>query len=178
MVEGIAEYGKGFKPPSMHGLRTWILKVEVDDINIIYEEHKRAWKTYGCIIMSDGWTDGKNRALMNFLVNSPAGTFFLKYVDVSDRIKNGELIFKYLDDIVSEIGEKNVIQIVTDNATNCKNGGKRIMESRKGLWWTPCAAHCIDLILEDIAKLRIFKEAIEHAKEMVKFIYGHGTFFL
>ncbi|KAG6512822.1 hypothetical protein ZIOFF_030956 [Zingiber officinale] len=28
MVEGIAEYGRGFMPPSMHELRTWILKVE------------------------------------------------------------------------------------------------------------------------------------------------------
>ncbi|KAG6491979.1 hypothetical protein ZIOFF_046925 [Zingiber officinale] len=28
MVEGIAEYGRGFKPPSMHELRTWILKAE------------------------------------------------------------------------------------------------------------------------------------------------------
>ncbi|KAG6503478.1 hypothetical protein ZIOFF_035793 [Zingiber officinale] len=28
MVESIAEYGRGFKPPSMHELRTWILKVE------------------------------------------------------------------------------------------------------------------------------------------------------
>ncbi|KAL6546889.1 hypothetical protein OROMI_022610 [Orobanche minor] len=63
----------------------------------------------------------------------------------------------------------------SDNASNCKNAGKRIMEARKSLWWTPCAAHCIDLMLEDIAKLKIFEEAIENAKKVVKFIYGHGT---
>ncbi|KAL6569780.1 hypothetical protein OROMI_014294 [Orobanche minor] len=175
MIDGIAEYGKGFKPPTMHELRTWVLKAEVDDINIIYEDHKKAWKTYGCPIMSDGWTDQKQRALMNFLVNSPAGTFFIKSVDVSDSIKNGELIFKYLDEVIDEVGEDNVIQIITDNASNCKNAGKRIMEARKSLWWTPCAAHCIDLMLEDIAKLKIFEEAIENAKKVVKFIYGHGT---
>ncbi|KAL6520317.1 hypothetical protein OROMI_032497 [Orobanche minor] len=162
-------------PPTMHELRTWVLKAEVDDINIIYEDHKKAWKTYGCTIMSDGWTDQKQRALMNFLVNSPAGTFFIKSVDVSDSIKNGELIFKYLDEVIDEVGENNVIQIITDNASNCKNAGKRIMEARKSLWWTPCAAHCIDLMLEDIAKLKIFEEAIENAKKVVKFIYGHGT---
>ncbi|KAL6498583.1 hypothetical protein OROHE_026524 [Orobanche hederae] len=175
MIDGIAEYGKGFKPPTMHELRTWVLKAEVDDINIIYEDHKKAWKTYGCTIMLDGWTDQKQRALMNFLVNSPAGTFFIKSVDVSDSIKNGELIFKYLDEVIDEVGENNVIQIITDNASNCKNAGKRIMEARKSLWWTPCAAHCIDLMLEDIAKLKIFEEVIENAKKVVKFIYGHGT---
>ncbi|KAL6560117.1 hypothetical protein OROHE_006355 [Orobanche hederae] len=151
------------------------LKAEVDDINIIYEDHKKAWKTYGCTIMSDGWTDQKQRVLMNFLVNSPAGTFFIKSVDVSDSIKNGELIFKYLDEVIDEVREDNVIQIITDNASNCKNAGRRIMEARKSLWWTPCAVHCIDLMLEDIAKLKIFEEAIENAKKVVKFIYGHGT---
>ncbi|KAL6562899.1 hypothetical protein OROHE_005486 [Orobanche hederae] len=138
-------------PPTMHELRTWVLKAEVDDINIIYEDHKKAWKTYGCTITSDGWTDQKQRALMNFLVNSPAGTFFIKSVDVSDSIKNGELIFKYLDEVIHEVGENN------------------------SMVETPCAAHCIDLMLEDIAKLKIFEEAIENAKKVVKFIYGHGT---
>ncbi|KAG6537043.1 hypothetical protein ZIOFF_002121 [Zingiber officinale] len=109
MVEGIAEYGRGFNPPSMHELRTWILKAEVDGINLIHEEHKKAWKKYGCTTMFDGWTDGKNRSLINFLVNSPAGTFFLKSIDASASIKNGELIFKYLDDVVDEVGEENVI---------------------------------------------------------------------
>ncbi|CAL2241163.1 unnamed protein product [Prunus armeniaca] len=72
MVEGIAAYGVGFKPQSMHKLRTWILKEEVDYINTMMEEHKKAWAEYGCTIMSDGWTDDKNRVLINFLVNSPA----------------------------------------------------------------------------------------------------------
>lgn len=28
-------------------MRTWILKEEVNDINIMMEEHKKAWKQYG-----------------------------------------------------------------------------------------------------------------------------------
>ena len=53
--------------------------------------------------MSDGWTDGKSRCFINFLVNSPAGTWFMKSIDASDTIKNGELMFKYLDEVVEEI---------------------------------------------------------------------------
>ncbi|KAG6508407.1 hypothetical protein ZIOFF_033781 [Zingiber officinale] len=49
------------------------------------------------------------------------------------------------------------------------------METRHRIWWTPYAAHCIDLMLEDIAKLKIFSDTIEHAKMVVKFLYGHGT---
>ncbi|XP_042404996.1 uncharacterized protein LOC121995282 [Zingiber officinale] len=174
MIEGIAEYGRGLKPPSMHDLRTWILKAGVNDINLLYEEHKKAWNKYGCTIMSDGWTDGKNRSLINFLINSSADTFFLKSIDASTSFKNGQLIFKYLDDVIDEVGEVNVIQIVTDNASNCIKARRNIMETRHRIWWTPCAAHCINLKLEDIAKL-IFSDTIEQAKMVVKFLYDHGT---
>ncbi|RVW70969.1 hypothetical protein CK203_050560 [Vitis vinifera] len=60
MIDVVANFGPGFKPPSMHELRTWILKEEVNDLSIIMEDHKKAWKQYGCSIMSDGWTDGKS----------------------------------------------------------------------------------------------------------------------
>ncbi|KAL6524812.1 hypothetical protein OROMI_030405 [Orobanche minor] len=173
-VEAIAEYGPGFKPPSMWELRTWILKAEVEDINNLKKEHVKAWKEYGCSIMSDGWTGGKSRCLVNFLVNSPHGTFFLRSIDASHTIKNGELMFKFLDDIVKEVGEEYVIQIITDSAPNMKNAGKRLMEKRQKLWWTPCAMHCIDLMLEDIGKMKVFDNTLQKAKKVVKFIYGHS----
>ena len=83
----VANFGPEFKPPFMHELRTWILKEEVNDLSIIMEDHKKAWKQYGCSIMSDDWTDGKSRCLINFLVNSPTGTWFMKSIDASDTIK-------------------------------------------------------------------------------------------
>ena len=45
------------------------------------------------------------------------------------------------------------MQVITDNAHNYVNVGMRLIEKRGKLWWTPCAAHCIDLMLEDIGKL-------------------------
>ncbi|XP_060211876.1 uncharacterized protein LOC132639450 [Lycium barbarum] len=41
------------------------------------------------------------------------------------------------------------------------------------MYWTPCAAHCIDLMLEDKSKLKIHQETLKKAKDVVKFIYGH-----
>ncbi|RVW76443.1 hypothetical protein CK203_056860 [Vitis vinifera] len=167
MIDAVANFGPGFKPPSMHELRTWILKEEVNDLSIIMEDHKKAWKQYGCSIMSDGWTDGKSRCLINFLVNSPAGTWFMKSIDASDTIKNGELMFKYLDEVVEEIGEENVVQVITDNASNYVNAGMTLMEKRSRLWWTPCAAHCIDLMLEDIGKLNVHATTLSRARQVV-----------
>ena len=37
-----------------------------------------------------------------------------------------------IDMVVDEVGEKNVVQIVTDNATNYKAAGQKLMEKIKG----------------------------------------------
>ena len=108
-----------------------------------------------------------------FLVNSPTGTWFMKSIDASDTIKNGELMFKYLDDVVEEIREENVVQTITDNASNYVNAGMRLMDKRRRLWWTPCAAHCIDLMLEDIGKANVHDTTLARARQVVKFIYEH-----
>lgn len=44
------------------------------------------------------------------------------------------------------------MQVVTDNAANYKVVGEMLMEKMKRLYWTPCDAHCIDLMLEDLEK--------------------------
>ncbi|CAI0406309.1 unnamed protein product [Linum tenue] len=85
----------------------------------------------GCTIMSDGWTDKKRRSLCNFLVNSPRGTVFLESKDTSKFSKTAEKVFEMLDAIVEKVGEENVVQIVTDNASAYKAAGHLLMEKRK-----------------------------------------------
>ncbi|XP_064939513.1 uncharacterized protein LOC135593424 [Musa acuminata AAA Group] len=47
------------------------------------------------------------------------------------------------------------------------------MEKRKTLFWTPCAAHCIDLMLKDIGELDTVKKCVARAQSITKFIYNH-----
>eukprot|EP00253_Pinus_taeda_P018293 PITA_18293 len=122
--------------------------------------------------MSDGWTDQRNRTIINFLVFIPQGTMFLKSVDASDKVKDGHLLFQLLDQVVEE-GVANVVQIITDNASNYVLAGKLLEEKYKTIFWTPCAAHCIDLMLEDIGKLDWVRNTVDHAKSITKFIYNH-----
>ena len=46
------------------------------------------------------------------------------------------------------------------------------MEKRNHLFWTPCAAHCIDLMLEDIDKIKTVKATLDKAKKITSFIYN------
>ncbi|XP_028193171.1 uncharacterized protein LOC114378744 [Glycine soja] len=53
--------------------------------------------------------------------------------------------------------------------------GKLLEEKRKHIYWTPCAAHCIDLMLEDIGKLLLIRKTIRRAINLVGFIYAHSS---
>ncbi|KAD6795885.1 hypothetical protein E3N88_06781 [Mikania micrantha] len=106
-------------------------------------------------------------------VNNKYGTLYLRIVDASDCIKNAHKIFKLLDEVVEEIGEDVVNQVVTDNAGAYKASGALLTDKRKGLYWTLCAAHCIDLMLEKIEELPQHKNALLKAKKVSNLIYNH-----
>ena len=99
-VEAIGQYSPNMKPPSYNEQRVLILKKEVAYINELLSDHKEFLRKYGCSIMSDGWTSRTNRTLMNFLVNCPSRTMFMKSIDASSFMKTGEKTFELLDAFV------------------------------------------------------------------------------
>ncbi|CAI0400473.1 unnamed protein product [Linum tenue] len=171
MFELVARHGPGFKPPSYHELRETFLKEEMKEVEEKLNVFKEEWKSVGCSIMSDGWTDKKKRSICNFLVNSPRGTVFVESI-ASGISKNTEKVFEMLDNIVNKVGEENVVQVVTDNASAYKAAGEKLMRKWKHLFWTPCAAHCMDLMLEDFEKhMPVHKSTISKGRKVTNFIY-------
>ncbi|XP_026410085.1 uncharacterized protein LOC113305216 [Papaver somniferum] len=136
-----------------------------------FREH---WKRFGCSIMSDGWTDGKKRHLINFLVNCPKGSVFFKSVDASNRTNDADFIRKLVKKVIANVGAKNVVQFITDNGSNFKKEGKDLMLEYPHMFWTPCGAHCVQLMLEELgAMLPRLKTAIILGKRLVTYIYAH-----
>ncbi|KAH6756958.1 hypothetical protein C2S53_009192 [Perilla frutescens var. hirtella] len=158
MCHSIGSYGRGFKVPTMYELRTWILQEEVKTTSIIVDGIKATWKKTRVSILSNG---------------CPHGNVFLRSIDASDCVKDANKLFQLLDGVVEEIGEDIVIQVVTDNASAYKATGRMLIEKRKRLYWTPCAAHCIDLMLERIRELPQTKNVVLKAKRVANFIYNH-----
>ena len=62
--------------------------------------------------MSDFWTDGKGRSLINFLVNCPTGTIFLKSIDASEHVKDANLIVNMINEVIEDVGEENIVQVL------------------------------------------------------------------
>jgi hypothetical protein len=136
MWDAIIACGRGFKGPSMHDLRGSLLHKEVTSIEEYLTDFKVSWTKIGCTIMSDGWSDGRNRNIINFLVSCPQGTMFLRSVDASDRVKDAKLLFELLDEVVMEVGVANIIQVITDNASNYVLARKMLEEKHKTIFWT------------------------------------------
>nr|GEW34725.1 hypothetical protein [Tanacetum cinerariifolium] len=173
MIQMVGDFGRGLDPPSYHKMRVIYLKKEVDYTKALLEDYKKEWKKTGCTLMSDGWSDRKNRSICNFLVNSPKVTIFLASIDTSKISKTKEKVFAMLDDFVEKIGEEHIVQVVTDNAANYKATGEMLMDKQKKLFWTPCATHCIDLMLEDFEKkIEEHKVTIAKGRKITSFIYN------
>ena len=49
---------------------------------------------------------------------------------------------------------------MTDNEANFKAAGDLLSRQIPTLYWTHCAAHCLDLMLEDICKIKEFDVTI------------------
>lgn len=90
MLATVGSFGPHLKPPSYHDIRVPLLAKEVDYTENLLKGQKEQCKRFGCSIMSDAWTDRKQRSIINFMVNCSAGTMFLKLVDASDFVKTGE----------------------------------------------------------------------------------------
>ncbi|KAI5447645.1 hypothetical protein KIW84_015190 [Lathyrus oleraceus] len=111
-------YGPHLKPPSFHELKVPLLHKELEYTKGLLKNHKMQKNKYGCSIMSDGWTYRKGRTLINFLANCLVGTMFVKSVDASDYAKTEDKLAELLDTFVEQMGEQNVVQLITDNGSN------------------------------------------------------------
>jgi hypothetical protein len=96
--------------------------------------------------VSDGWTDPENKPLINVIASNIRGSCFLYAEDFSRVEKTGEVIAEFLLKAIDEIGLGNVIQVVMDNASNCKAADNEI-EKVSEINWVPHFYFCIEINL-------------------------------
>jgi hypothetical protein len=172
-ADAIAGAGPGYKMPSYHDMRIHLLSQAKQEVTLFLQTFRHQWADTGCTLMADGWLDRRNRCLINFLVYSPTRTVFLKSVDASDVIKTAENIFYLLKEMIDMVGGKNVVQVVTDNAVNYVAAGRLVEAEYPTIFWSPCAAHCLNLIMKDISEMDHVADAVRRATAITKFIYNH-----
>ncbi|XP_020690427.1 probable glutamyl endopeptidase, chloroplastic [Dendrobium catenatum] len=117
MVEALGQFGHGMKPPSYHEARVTYLRKEVGHTHELLRRHQEDCVRYNCSLMTDGWTSRNGKSLINFLVNCPRGSAFIESIDASSFSKNTVKMFELFCKYIEIIRPHNVIQVVTDNAS-------------------------------------------------------------
>ncbi|XP_042045782.1 uncharacterized protein LOC121792059 isoform X3 [Salvia splendens] len=172
MLELVGQYGSDLIGPSSNMLSGRFLQDEILTVKNYLEEYKSSWAVTGCSILADSWRNSQGRTLINILVSCPRGVYFVCSVDATGLVDDETYLYKLLDKVVEDMGEENVVQVITPSTPSYQAAGKMIEETRRNLFWTPCATYCIDQMLEDFKKLNRVRDCIEKGQKITKFIYN------
>jgi hypothetical protein len=175
MIDAIASTGGRPEVLSYHDLRGSVLKKSLDEVTAQLEFYKGSWARTGCSVLADEWKTDKGRTLMNFSVYCPEGTMFLKSVDATEIVTSSDALYELLKSVVEEVGEINVVQVITVNSEVHAAAGQMLGETFPTLFWSPCSFQCIDGMLEDFSNVKAVSDIIGHAKAITGFIYNNAV---
>ncbi|XP_076940642.1 uncharacterized protein LOC143609905 [Bidens hawaiensis] len=154
MINAIKKAPTTYKPPSSERARTVLFDECVRDVEKDLTPIKDTWYTQGVSIVSDGWSNVKHKPLINVIA-----------------VNNRGAMFTYAEDFS---GASNVLQVITDNAANCKATGKEIEKVHKHIFWSPCCVHTLNLVFKDLAKEFCWlMNTYKKGKVIVKFFLNH-----
>ena len=100
----------------------------------------------GCSIVSDGWSNVQRKPLINIMIVSPRGETFVRAVDSVGSIKSGLYIADVISSVIEEVGAKNVVQIVMDNAKKCKRASRVLKQRYPHIYASGCNTHSLNLV--------------------------------
>ncbi|KAL6524956.1 hypothetical protein OROMI_030549 [Orobanche minor] len=103
-IEAIGVYGSGMKPPPYHEARVPILKEEIKHTKLLLKDNEE--EKSGCSLMAEGWRD-RNGSYSHA----------------------GQKMFELLDRFIQKVGPDDVVQVVTDSASNNVLAGRLLEDN-------------------------------------------------
>ncbi|KAG6480983.1 hypothetical protein ZIOFF_057574 [Zingiber officinale] len=79
---------------------------------------------------------------------------FLKSIDASHIVSFADTLYELFKPVVEEVGERNVIQVMTNYTQIHVAAGNKLTETFPILFWTSCSSQCMEATLEDMSNLK------------------------
>jgi hypothetical protein len=172
-VQATADFGENYKLPTSKALRTTLLDKEKDRLVKELDSYMASARGSKATITSDGWSDTRNRHLLNILMVTPKGEKFVRSVDTSGETKDADFIAEVVGAAIERVGADIVVHVCMDSAAVCKSAGRKLEARFPHVTFTPCSPHCLDLLLEDMGKLDWVSSVVDEARTALKFITNH-----
>ncbi len=103
---------------------------------------------------SHGWDNVARHPLLNVMLDCPSGDVFIGFIDT------------YIETIRID----NIVQICTNNVLSMRSATNFLIHCFPSIYFQGCAAHCLDLLLEDWGKTTWVKRIVKKAKVVVSFL--------
>ena len=122
------------------------------------------------IIALDGWTLTTGHSLWNFIILTPNRQEYLYCLkDLTNEHHTGRLLADEILSILTQIGNKKFIALVTDNGSNVNLARSLISTQYPQIFNIRCIAHCFNLISHDILKHSFAKNTIQYCNVLVTY---------
>ncbi|KAL4574879.1 hypothetical protein LXL04_021719 [Taraxacum kok-saghyz] len=145
----------GYVPPGYNKLRTTLLQKEKDHVHKLLSHlglHGKIKKTF----------DQFHSYLMYWSFVS---------VNCFGEVKDRNFIANLMKEVINEIGHQNVVQIITDNAANCKAAGEIIESQFPHIFWSSkCCVNMWDVggdafdSMEDVGFLEVANLSLDEPR--------------
>ncbi|KAL0210573.1 hypothetical protein RCL1_005009 [Eukaryota sp. TZLM3-RCL] len=123
VIAAFIKAGPSYKPPSAYQLSTTLLDKAVDKIDSQLVPFKEELGLVPGTLVSDGWKKTNKVPLLNVLIATEHGSCFVDNVDTFGKSKTAGYVAEVIIDHLNKVEEQNVIQVITDNASECKAAG-------------------------------------------------------
>ena len=142
-----------YKPPLYNAIRTTLLAAKKKNLDKqVKEKLENSIDKYGVTLCCDGWDNVQNRPLLNMVQCGTKGDVFLNTIDTIGNHKDHTYVATQILSFEQKVGADNVVQICTDNAPVMSLAACNMMRINRHMYVQGCAAHCLDLLLEDWAQ--------------------------
>ena len=128
-TRALGNYGKGYTGPGYNAFRGSLLKDARQRLDTELETFRQQAIATGIVMISDGWTDGNQRPLMNVLAATPKGQCFLLAENCEGEYKDASFVADLWSRAVEHVGAENVYAFISDGASVNVAAGK-ILEER------------------------------------------------
>ena len=179
-----AESYPQFQPPTWQGreqFRTTHLRTavkEMNDFNGRLIEHTAA--VCAGTYVSDGWRDGLYRMeQINEFLLTALGCVFIQAVFTAMNGKTGEYLAEVMTAGLKKAEAMGAVVrfVITDGAANAKECGRLVELAFAMIFFYVCAAHGLDLAMEDMGKLAFIKDTLRDALAVITFVLSYEKFF-
>lgn len=121
-------------------------------------------------LVSDSWTNQRSETLTNYVAVTRQHAIFLHTEVHGAERHTADVIARRMSSTIDQLGGgEAVVAVTTDNASNMRASWPELEKRYPGLLTLGCAAHTVNLLVEDILKLSELNTTLNTAIYVIRY---------